>query len=63
MATQKRWVLLEVEINDEDIEVAEFIGSIESYINNEVYWLKESFDTVSVLWIADRYEPDARVEE
>ena len=62
--TVKRWVLLEVELNDGDVEAAELVdGSIEGYINKEVDWLNESFDTVSILWIADSYEPDAQVEE
>lgn len=62
--TQERWVLLKVEMSDGDVEAAELVdGSIEEYINKEVDWLNESFDTVSVLWIADSYEPDAQVEE
>lgn len=60
----KRWVLLEVEMNDGDVEAAELVdGSIEEYINKEIDWLNESFDTVSILWIADSYEPDAQAEE
>lgn len=62
--TVKRWVLLEVELNDGDVEAAELVdGSIEGYINKEVDWLNDSFDTVSILWIADSYEPDAQAEE
>ena len=62
--TVKRWALLEVELNDGDVETAELVdGSIEGYINKEVDWLNESFDSVSILWIADSYEPDAQVEE
>lgn len=60
----KRWVLLELELNEGEVEQAELIdGSVEEYIEKELHWLTDSFDTVSVLWIADNYESNVQMED
>lgn len=60
----KRWVLLELELNEGEVEQAELIdGSVEEYIEKELDWLIGSFGTVSVLWIADNYEPNVQMED
>lgn len=64
MATQKRWVLLEVDIEVPEQEIAEVLEEdITEYITNELYWCRDSFSGMHILWIADSYEPDAQVEE
>ena len=60
----KRWVLLELELNEGEVEQAELIdGSVEEYIEKELDWLIESFDAVSTLWIADNYESNVQMED
>lgn len=60
----KRWVLLEVALSDEEVKILESVGQdFSEYIHQEVPWLNASFDSVSILWIADSYEPDIQVEE
>ena len=60
----KRWVLLALELNEGEVEQAELIdGSVEEYIERELHWLTDSFDTVSVLWITDNYEPNVQMED
>lgn len=39
------------------------IGCVEEYIEKELHWLTDSFDTVSVLWIADNYESNVQMED
>lgn len=57
----KRWVLLEISVQETEEELADI--SVEGYIRSEMNWLNDSFDSVSILWIADSYEPDIQVEE
>lgn len=64
MSTQKRWVLLEIDVDVPEKEIAEVLEEdITQYITNELNWCKDSFSDLNVLWIADSYEPDAQVEE
>lgn len=64
MATQKRWVLLEVNVEVPEQEIAEVLEEdITEYITNELSWCRDSFSGMDILWIADSYEPDAQVEE
>lgn len=50
--TQKRWVLLEVEVDDSEIEAE----NVNNYVAQEITWLFESFVEVTILDIAEEYE-------
>lgn len=63
MTVQKRWVLLEVDIEVPEQEIAEVLEEdITTYITNELNWCRDSFSGLDILWIADTYEPDAQLE-
>lgn len=59
--SQTRWVLLEVEVSDEKVNATEeelqrkFI-SVDEFIEWEVQWLNESFDSVSILEITSELD-------
>lgn len=59
--SQTRWVLLELEVSDEKVKATEeelqrkFI-SVEEFIEWEVQWLNEGFDTVSIIEITSELD-------
>jgi len=62
--SQTRWVLLELEVSDEKVKATEEelqrkFDSVEEFIEWEVQWLAESFDTVSILEITDEFDHKA----
>ena len=62
--SQTRWVLLELEVSDEKVKATEEelqrkFDSVEEFIEWEVQWLTESFDTVSILEITDEFDHKA----
>lgn len=61
--TQTRWVLLELVVGDEKVkatgeEVGRNFDSVEEYIDWEIQWLVDSFDSVSILEICDELNHD-----
>lgn len=52
--TQIRWVLLEIELEDGEVEQAKGVdGSVDEYIRNEIDWLNDSFSSVKIIEITD----------
>jgi len=60
----KRWILLEVSLSDEETKVLENVGQdFSDYIRQEIPWLNASFTSVDVVWITDNYEADVQLED
>lgn len=55
--TQYRWVVLKVGLSDGQVETAEGIdGSIEEYIEQELAWSRDSFESLDIIEISDEYD-------
>lgn len=55
--TQYRWVVLKVGLDDGQVETAENIdGTIEEYIEQELAWSRESFESLEIIEISDEYD-------
>lgn len=55
--TQYRWVKLRIGIDDGQAEIAKNIdGTIEEYIEQELAWSRESFESLDILEISDTNE-------
>ena len=62
--TQIRWVLLEIELEDREVEQAEAVdGSVEDYIRSEIAWLNDSFSSVKIIEITDENDHPFLEEE
>lgn len=54
---QKRWVLLELDIDIPEHEMAEILDEdITEYIKNELAWCRDSFDRMKILEITDEHD-------
>lgn len=55
--TQYRWVVLMIGVSDGQVETAEGIdGSIEEYIEQELAWSRDSFESLDVIEISDKHD-------
>lgn len=55
--TQYRWVVVRVGLSDGQVETAEGIdGSIEEYIEQELAWSRDSFESLDIIEISDEYD-------
>lgn len=55
--TQYRWLVIRVGLNDGQVETAQSVdGTIEGYIEQELAWSRESFESMDILEIMDEYE-------